>query len=185
MARRSINAPSRSPYKYKATMQIQVIKDRASSVPSSVDPRSVMARACFKPVVATPSCQRDQSHGFHPDDPRSGSPFSTETGPMPRARKAVCACGRTPSFGSSSLMRWGAGSVTSSQSHCVASITVIFTAGVMRRHGGESSPSILYRSRSSYGRTRGLMDGHPGGASLDLQPQRKNPSKGHPALALI
>jgi hypothetical protein len=54
-------------------------------------------------------------------------------------------------------MRWGAGSVTSSQSHCVASITVIFTARVTRRHGGVSSPSILYRSRSSYGRTRGLM----------------------------
>src|SRR5262249_15218540 len=71
-------------------------------------------------------------------------------------------------FGLSSLMRCGPASVTNSQSRCVASITVIFTARVTRRPGGLSSPSILYRSRSNYGSSRG---------SMALQPQRKHPSK--------
>ena len=73
---------------------------------------------------------------------------------------AWCAAGRRrtlTTFGLSSLARWAAGSMTSSQYHCVASITVIFTVRVTRLNGGVSSPSILCRSRSSYGSTRGSM----------------------------
>src|SRR5262249_35969358 len=91
-------------------------------------------------------------------------------------------------FGLSSLAHWAAGSVTSSQSHCVASTTVIFTARVTRLDGGASSPSILYRSRSSYGSTRGAMAPPSRSAaapSLGLQPQRKPPSKAQPARPLI
>jgi hypothetical protein len=57
-----LNARSRSPYKLKATVQIQVIKYRAfqRTLIGTVDPRLVMARARFKSVVATASCQRDQ-----------------------------------------------------------------------------------------------------------------------------
>jgi len=95
------------------------------------------------------------------------------------SRQPCLVCGRTPSdlttFGLSSPLRWATGSVTSSQSHCVASITVIFTARVMRLNGGVSSPSILYRSRSSYGSTRGSM-ARPSRSvealSLGLQSQR-------------
>jgi hypothetical protein len=86
-------------------------------------------------------------------------------------------------FGLSSLVRWAAGSVTSSRYHCVASITVSSTARAMRLHGGASSPSILYQSRSDYGSTRGSMARSPGSveaSSLDLQPRRKRRSNAKP-----
>jgi hypothetical protein len=86
-------------------------------------------------------------------------------------------------FGLSSLVRWAAGSVTSSRYHCVASIIVSSTARAMRLHGGASSPSILYQSRSDYGSTRGSMAPPPGSVealSLGLQRQRKRRSKAPP-----
>ena len=99
------------------------------------------------------------------------------------------ACGRTPSdFGLSSLARRAAGSVTSSPYHCVASTIVSFTARVTRLPGGVGSPSILYRSRSSYGSTHGSMTrrSRPVDATrLGLQPQRKSPSKVQLARTLI
>jgi hypothetical protein len=91
-------------------------------------------------------------------------------------------------FGLFSPVRWGAVSVTSSQYRYVASITESFTARVTRRHGGVSSPSILSQSRSSCGSTRGSMARPPRSVeapSLDLQPQRKRPSKAQPPRPLI
>ena len=81
------------------------------------------------------------------------------TGSSYPGRHAWCAAERRPTpitFDLSSLVRWAAGSVTSSRYHCVASTTVSFTAKVTRLHGGVSSPSILYRSRSGYGSTHGV-----------------------------
>ena len=113
------------------------------------------------------------------------------TGSSYPGRLALCAAERRPTpitFGLSSLVRWAAGSVTSSRYHCVASTTVSFTAKVTRLHGGVISPLILYRWRSDYGSTHGSMArrSRPVEApSLGLQPQRKSPSKAQPARALI
>ena len=112
------------------------------------------------------------------------------TGSSCPGRHAWCAAERRPTpitFGLSSLVRWAAGSVTSSQYHCVASTTVSFTARVTRPHGGVSSPSILYRSRSSYGSTHGSM-ARPSRSveapSLGLQPQRKQSQQGPAGTSL-
>ena len=104
---------------------------------------------------------------------------------------AWCAAERRPipiTFGSSSLVRWAAGSATSSRCHCVASTTASFTARVTRLHGGVSSPSILFRWRSSYGSTLGSMAWpfRPVVApSLGLRPRRTSPSRTKPARAFI
>src|SRR5262249_51835062 len=127
-----------------------------------------------KPLTRTPSVRWAKRFACAIRSTGSSSPGS----------HAWCAAGRRRTlitFGLSSLARWAAGSVTSSQSHCVASITVIFTARVTRLDGGVSSPSILYQSRSSYGSTRGSMARPSRSAeapSLGLQPQRERPSKG-------
>jgi hypothetical protein len=106
-------------------------------------------------------------------------------------RPVWCAAERRPTpitFGFSSLVRWAAGSATSSQYRSVASTTVSFTARVTMPHGGISSPSILYRLRSSYGSTHGSMArlSRPVEApSLGLQLRRKTPNKAEPARAVI
>src|SRR5262245_30632353 len=79
-------------------------------------------------------------------------------------------------------------SAMSSPCQFVGSITASSIARVTRPRGGVSFPSIRYRSRSSYGSTRGSM-ARPSRSveapSLGLQPQWKRPSKGPPSIQAL
>src|SRR5262245_47332777 len=82
------------------------------------------------------------------------------TGSLCPGRRALYAVGRRQIHITSrlyNLVHLDTESATSSPSQFVGLTTASFIARVMRPRGGASSASILYRSRSSYGSTHGLM----------------------------